>query len=228
MYYFIGRDKLKRVLAILAVMVIGFSGIQVYGEEIFKSNERGSAYDVSVNEDDTTGIVENDPEKNDNANSWRFNNGVPIENKEDISKNLKARRAVSAPDATAHGIDVSEWQGNIDWEKVKADGIDFAILRCGFGMDQTNQDDSKFLRNAKECERLGIPYGVYLYSYATNTSRAASEADHVLRLLKGRSLSYPVYFDMEDNSTLPYKASFGKIAETFCNKISAAGYPVGV
>ena len=92
---------------------------------------------------------------------------------------------------------------------------------CIRDRNQTDQDDSKFLKNAKECERLGIPYGVYIYSYATNTSRADSEADHVLRLLKGRTLSYPVYFDMEDSSTLAYKSSFGKIAETFCNKINA-------
>ena len=85
-----------------------------------------------------------------------------------------------------------------------------------------------YKRQATECERLGIPYGVYLYSYATNTSRASSEADHVLRLLKGRSPSYPVYYDMEDNSTLPYRANFDDIAKTFCNKISNAGYAVGV
>ncbi|MFR1365018.1 cell wall-binding repeat-containing protein [Lentihominibacter sp.] len=219
---------MKRILAILTVMIIGFSGIQVYGEEAFTENESELIYDVSVAENSTIDIGENDPEKNDNANSWRFNNGVPIENKADISNNFKAGKAASALNATAHGIDVSEWQGNINWEKVKSSGIDFAILRCGFGMNQTDQDDSKFLKNAKECERLGIPYGVYIYSYATNTSRADSEADHVLRLLKGRTLSYPVYFDMEDSSTLAYKSSFGKIAETFCNKINAAGYPVGV
>ena len=56
------------------------------------------------------------------------------------------------------GIDVSEFQGKIDWEKVKATGIKYAILRCGYGMDTTSQDDSYFERNIEECERLGIPY----------------------------------------------------------------------
>lgn len=56
------------------------------------------------------------------------------------------------------GIDVSEWQGKINWDKVKQDDIDFAILRCGYGMNFTWQDDAKFERNIKECERLNIPF----------------------------------------------------------------------
>ena len=137
-------------------------------------------------------------------------------------------------DKTLEGIDVSEHQGVIDWEKVKADGVDFAIIRCGYGMDQKSQDDDYFLRNAQECERLGIPYGVYLYSYATNPSRAASEAEHTLRLLEGRTLSYPVFYDMEDASTLvagdysSIQANLAAMATTYCDKITAAGYPVGI
>ena len=61
-------------------------------------------------------------------------------------------------------VDVSEHNRNIDWAKVKASGIVGAIIRCGYGQDQTGQDDKKWLRNVSECERLGIPYGVYLYS----------------------------------------------------------------
>ena len=61
-------------------------------------------------------------------------------------------------------IDVSYHNGVIDWEKVKAAGVEGAILRCGYGMDQTDQDDKQFKRNADECTRLGIPFGVYLYS----------------------------------------------------------------
>ena len=75
------------------------------------------------------------------------------------------------------GIDVSEFQGNIDWDKVKADGIKFAILRVGFGMDITSQDDKHIERNISECERLGIPYGVYLFSYANTVEKAKSEAE---------------------------------------------------
>lgn len=128
------------------------------------------------------------------------------------------------------GIDVSVHQGNIDWAKVKADGIDYAILRCGYGSDMTYQDDGQFRRNASECERLGIPYGVYIYSYANSMAKANSEADHVLRLIKGRKLDYPVYYDLEDANTTGKcsKSLIGDMAEAFCNKIQKAGYKVGI
>ena len=70
------------------------------------------------------------------------------------------------------GIDVSYYQGDIDWEKAKSAGVEFAIIRCGYGMDVKNQDDEKFERNVTECERLSIPYGVYLYSYADSVEKA--------------------------------------------------------
>ena len=129
-----------------------------------------------------------------------------------------------------YGIDVSEHQGsNIDWAKVKDSGVQFALLRCGYGMDLKEQDDSTFLRNAKECERLGIPYGVYLYSYAKTTDSAKSEAAHAIRLLKGRKLDYPVYFDLEDETVAPIgKAQILTNAKTFVTALEKAGYWAGV
>lgn len=129
-----------------------------------------------------------------------------------------------------YGIDVSEHQGsNIDWAKVKDSGVQFALLRCGYGMDLKEQDDSAFLRNAKECERLGIPYGAYLYSYATTTDSAKSEAAHALRLLKGRKLSYPVYFDLEDKTVSPIgKAQILTNTKVFVDALEKAGYWAGV
>lgn len=121
-------------------------------------------------------------------------------------------------------IDVSEWQGWINWEQVKAAGC-HAIIRCGYGSDYANQDDKHFLYNINECERLGIPHGVYLYSYATNEDMARSEAAHVLRLIAGRELQYPVYFDTEEAGT--EYASYG-CAVAFGDAIEAAGYWAGV
>ena len=128
------------------------------------------------------------------------------------------------------GIDVSEFQGKIDWEKVKNDGIEFAILRCGYGMDFSNQDDVEYERNANECERLGIPYGVYLMSYANTVEEARSEAEHVLRLIEGRKISLGVWHDIEDNDTSGAinKETLTNIINTFCNTIKNAGYKVGV
>lgn len=127
------------------------------------------------------------------------------------------------------GIDVSDWQGDIDWAKAKAAGVKFALLKCGYGMDLTDQDDACFVRNASECERLGIPYGVWLYSYANTMEKAKSEAAHVLRMLKGRKPQYPVYLDLEDEITL--SASKEQIlaqVKAWCEIIEGAGYKAGI
>lgn len=121
-------------------------------------------------------------------------------------------------------IDVSTWQGNIDWEKVKPQ-IDGAILRCGYGMDQEDQDDGQFKRNADECTRLGIPFGVYIYSYADSEERIRSEAAHVLRLVKPYKLAYPIYLDLEENGT---QAGAVERAEIFGDIIEEAGYWCGI
>lgn len=121
-------------------------------------------------------------------------------------------------------IDVSEHKGKIDWEKVKLQ-IDGAILRCGYGMDIQRQDDAQFKRNADECTRLGIPFGVYLYSYADSIEKAKSEAAHVLRLIKPYKLSYPVYYDLEEPGT--QKGAVER-ANVFGDIIEKASYQCGV
>lgn len=121
-------------------------------------------------------------------------------------------------------IDVSAWQGVIDWDKVKPN-IDGAILRCGYGRDKTSQDDEYFKRNADECTRLGIPFGVYIYSYAKDIESAKSEAAHVLRLVKGYTLSYPVYLDLEESGT---EAGAVERARAFGAIIEEAGYWCGI
>lgn len=121
-------------------------------------------------------------------------------------------------------IDVSQFQGVINWEAVRPQ-IDGAILRCGYGMDQANQDDAQFKRNADACTRLKIPFGVYLYSYADTAERAASEAEHVLRLVRGYDLLYPVYYDLEQPGI---EQSAAACARVFGDRIEAAGYWCGI
>lgn len=121
-------------------------------------------------------------------------------------------------------IDVSYAQGKIDWEKAKKD-IDGAILRCGYGSNIVSQDDNQWLRNVAECERLGIPYGVYLYSYAGNTDGARSEAAHAIRLLKGHEPQMPVYFDSEQPGTQRVARA---CAEAFYAELKKAGYTCGL
>ena len=121
-------------------------------------------------------------------------------------------------------IDVSEHQGVIDWNAVK-ENIDGAILRCGYGDDVVSQDDKQFARNLAECERLGIPRGVYLYSYANTDSHSKSELAHILRLIKGHTFQLPIYIDCEQTGTESYAPIACKIV---CDGIKAAGFTPGV
>jgi lysozyme len=121
-------------------------------------------------------------------------------------------------------IDVSEHQGTINWNQVK-NNIDGAILRCGYGSDIATQDDKQWARNLSECERLGIPHGVYLYSYATNDTMAQSELAHILRLIKGHVFRLPIYLDCEHSGTESYAPTACKI---ICDGIKAAGFTPGV
>lgn len=125
------------------------------------------------------------------------------------------------------GIDVSFAQDRIDWDKLKGN-IDFAIIRCGYGNNQTDQDDVQWARNVAECNRLGIPWGTYLYSYAASAADAGSEAAHVLRLLKGLKPTYPVYIDMEHDAAFRSRALSTQICKIFCETVSAAGFTAGV
>ena len=127
-----------------------------------------------------------------------------------------------------NGIDVSTHNGFIDWGKVKADKqVDFAILRCGFGREHPRQIDSRFERNYAECTRLGIPVGVYHYSYALSPEDAEKEAEFCLKLLKGKKLQMPVWYDIEEKSHVD-RGNCDDIAKAFCDKLEAAGYFVGV
>src|SRR5699024_1033956 len=150
------------------------------------------------------------------------------------------------PAAVLKGIDVSKYQGEVNWEQAKAAGIDFAIIRCGYGGEWDGQeegwaqDDDQWRRNADECTRLGIPFGVYLYSYATNEEGARSEADHVARLL-GRvsppqegleaysaapyQLACPDYYDSEDASISDiFPEEMAAITQAFFDRLAEHGY----
>lgn len=133
-------------------------------------------------------------------------------------------------------IDVSDNNGQLDWDTIKS-SIDGAIIRVGFGSDYENQDDSQAIRNMHECERLGIPYGVYIYSYCLNIEEARSEAAHILRMIQGFNPVLGVWFDMEDADG--YKRNHGLVPEQngelltdFCIEfmqiVKDAGYKTGV
>ncbi len=125
------------------------------------------------------------------------------------------------------GIDVSSYQGEINWNVVKSN-VDFAILRVGYGM-YNSQKDKQFERNYAECKRLGIPVGVYHYSYAKNVEQARKEANLTLNWLKDKELQLPVYFDIEDPSQIGLgKENLTNICMEFCSIIEKEGFWAGI
>ena len=128
--------------------------------------------------------------------------------------------------ALAKGIDVSTFQGTINWKKVKNDGIQFAMLRGGYGRN-ASQVDAKFEINYKNAKAAEVPIGVYHYSYATTVEGAKKEAEFVISYLKGKQFEYPIAYDVEDITQKDLsKTDLTKMVKAFCEAVQKAGYYV--
>ena len=126
------------------------------------------------------------------------------------------------------GIDVSVHNGKIDWQKVRAAGIDFAILRAGYGK-LAKQKDDRFEENYAGAKAAGIPVGAYWYSYAMDEDEARQEADVFLSVIKGKQFEFPVYFDLEEKKQFDLgKEQVSAIMRAFLKKVESAGYFVGL
>lgn len=129
------------------------------------------------------------------------------------------------------GIDVSSYQGNIDWKKVKDTGYQFAIIRLGIGDNVTSQDDIKLKENIKGCQENGVPYGFYLVSYAirnTGSESVESEIEHTKRLIQGTN-PFAIFYDMEiENTTYLGKETLTSFAIKYCDYFKNLGYQVGI
>lgn len=124
------------------------------------------------------------------------------------------------------GIDVSAWQGNINWDTVANYGMDFVILRI---TEAGNVIDNCFEKNYSGCQKHNIPTGAYKYSYAMTVAEIQSEARKVVKVLNGRKLQYPVWLDLEWNNQRSLGAEqIHKLAEAFEKIITAAGYKFGI
>ena len=122
-------------------------------------------------------------------------------------------------------IDVSTWNGNIDWDKVYKSGVRYAMIRSSFGIENPNQVDNKFVRNITNAQRAGVKCGVYHYSYAQSVAEAQKEAEFCLKTIKNYKIDLPVAFDIEDSSqTHLGKDTLTSIVIAFCDKIKSAGY----
>ena len=124
------------------------------------------------------------------------------------------------------GIDVSSWQGKIDWATVADYGMGFAILRI---TEQSNKVDSQFENNYSGCQKYGIPVGVYKYSYALTVADIQKEAQTVIDVLDGRKLDFPVWLDLEDSTQRALSTSMlDTLIKTFWSVVTAAGYKFGI
>lgn len=169
---------------------------------------------------------------------------VPVFNDVDIShldpglfiKNENGRITYNSPQVqTLCGIDVSNHQGEIDWDAVATDGVDFAYIRIGYrgyGAKGIMEIDERFESNYNEARRVGIKVGVYFYSQATNEAEAIEEAEFVLEILDGRELDYPIAYDWEyaENDNARTNGMTGSqitlCAKAFCDEINNSGREV--
>ena len=125
------------------------------------------------------------------------------------------------------GIDISVWQGRIDWSEVaKDENVKFAILRAGYGK-YASQKDTRFEEYYAGCKRYNIPVGAYWFSYATTKEEAIQEAKACIECIKGKQFEYPILFDIEHSSQTS-KAVADVIIPAFCDTLKAAGYYVGI
>lgn len=126
--------------------------------------------------------------------------------------------------AKIKGIDVSKYQGQIDWPAVRAGGVEFAMVRAGYGM-YAHQKDPYFDQNVQGAQAAGVHVGAYHYSYAQSVEDARREAELFLSWIAPYSLDYPVAFDIEDGSQEGLSSeTLTQIVETFCGIVEAAGY----
>lgn len=146
-----------------------------------------------------------------NSKAWKKINGVCYNGSGKI-----------IPGAITRGMDVSEWQGNIDWKQVKKSDIDFAFVRISYGL---THEDYTYDENMTNAELAGVPTGTYVYSTALSTTTALKEAQLAISKMQGYKVSYPVVYDLEDAKASKLSAkTVSEMALTFCNEVRRAGY----
>ena len=125
-------------------------------------------------------------------------------------------------------LDISTWQGYVDFNKVKSAGYNYVIIRAGYGKEKS-QKDNMFETNYKKAKSAGLKVGAYWFSYAMSPSTATAEADACLSCIKGKKFELPVYYDMEYQPAMSTSNSnYTKMAVNFCNKLKSNGFKSGV
>lgn len=165
-------------------------------------------------------LVVKEKTKNNTSNASTPKNTVDIK---DAIKKYKNEN-------TMIGVDVSTWQDTINWEKAKKAGVEFAMIRLGFGHNKKNQMvmDTEYKNNIENAKKAGIPVGVYFFSYAKDVYEAREQAKYVIDTLNGITLELPIAFDWENwNNFNSYNISLtdiNLIADAFINEVTKHGY----
>lgn len=140
----------------------------------------------------------------------------------DNNSGKQAECNITVEKAYIKGIDVSKWQGNIDWSKVKNDGIEFVMIRSSYGKSSL---DPKFEANYQGAKKNGIAVGVYHYSYATTVADAKTEVKFLIKTLEGKQFEYPISLDLEDKAQgVLDKKTLADIALVYYDALTEAGY----
>lgn len=179
--------------------------------------------------DDISILIKTEDEIDVQKEDLRQNSALADADKTEIKKQ-------HTTDATSRfGIDVSKWNGDIDWDKVKADGVEFVMIRCGYRGTTMGSliEDPNFLVNIRGAKAAGLDVGVYFFTQAINEVEAVEEASMVIALCEGYELDYPVMIDSEGAGGNGRADSLDvetrtKVCKAFCETIENAGYEAGV
>lgn len=174
---------------------------------------------------DKTGYVFADILENVNKTSYLAENYI-------TNSSGEVELIVNGETISHKGIDVSKFQGNINWEQVAQSGVEYAMIRVGYRSYGTGiiKDDEYFTRNIKGALNAGVNVGVYFFSMAVNVEEAIEEADYVLSAIQGYDVTYPIVIDVEEIANDTYRTSsltpeeLTDICIAFCERIKEAGY----
>ena len=205
---------MKKITAIILVVLTFFLVVACKDNTKPESNtESSELISIEVSDDDDT----KDPENIENSKN---EDGAKVDSAE-----LQTKKGLQ------NGIDVSKWQGKIDWQKVKKAGIDFAIIRIGYRAENGQlYRDSNADYNIQQAQNAGVLVGVYFFSTAINSNEAIEEAQWTISAIKGYKISYPVVYDCEgfkNNDSRMYTLTAEQRTQnalSFLNTVKKSGY----
>lgn len=217
------------------VAVVFIAAFLLAAGAIFRFIKQLSGYDPSINKEEAEVQKSSESSWQDSENQY-FLDTVPYD-PEKFSRDEKGRIHYEDENyRSENGIDVSLWQGNVDWNAVKADGIDFVLIRVGYMNYESGEVnfDFRYHEYLEGVQAAGIPFGLYFYSNAVTTEEALFEAESLVKLLGDAKPTLPIFYDWERTDRegdRTYEADafmISAICRVFCDTVEEAGYESGV